>query len=489
MQLQSNEGIPYNLSPLASAIIDRAIDNVTRKLVAGHRNKKKSRPNAKTSDLGSATKDTLAAASAASAMEVANRGVAWKEMFQKTLSHGVSSIATMKFDGSFTVKNGKAEGLDDVPNTPGVYVVFNQQDETIYVGDSTKLKTRWHAGHLNEHKQGQRSDKPYKLAEEFQEGCTVKFVAMDSEATAAAVEAHLIATEKPKKNSREELKTEQGKRANIEAKKMKDASGSLTSISMGAATETAKNVGWGVFEQLATELTKALKDELVEVANGISRSIKHRLQRIFNRVWKVIQAIIDAPMKILAGIFEFVVNAVSKTIAQFYNLAKNIYDLGLSAWQLFQGAKTMTTEELVQKVTETLVLSGTLILWDALDPLLEANLATVVGPVAPYLSAAICAVGYGLSSFYLQRFVPALVKMLIAMKSGAQETVEEMRLTCEQLIAAQERELILLEDLKDYAEGSFSFEIETTEHTQALGTHEPVLALDVRTRLSARKSR
>jgi len=476
------------LPPLANAIIDRAIDNVTRKLVAGHRNKNNSRPNAKNSDLGSATKDTLAAASAASVMEVANRGVAWKEMFQKTLSHGVSSIATMKFDGSFTVKNGKAEGLDDVPNTPGVYVVFNQQGEAVYVGDSTKLKTRWNAGHLNEHKQGQRSDKPYKLAAEFQEGCTVKFVTMDSEATAAAVEAHLIAKEKPAKNTREELKTEQGRRANIEAKKMKDASGSTTSIAMGAATEAAKNVGWGVFEQMATELTKALKDELVELAKGVSRTIKHRLQRIFNRVWKVIQAIIDAPMKILAGIFEFVVNAVSKTIAQFYNLAKNIYDLGLSAWQLFQGAKTMTTDELVQKVTETLVLSGTLILWDALDPILEANLATVVGPIAPYLSATVCAVGYGVSSFYLQRVVPALVKLLIAMKSDAQEAVEEMRLTCEQLIAVQERELILLEDLRDYVEGSFDFEVDTRSHITSLASHQPVATLDLRARLAARKS-
>ena len=376
-----------------------------------------------------------------------------------------------------------------MPNSPGVYVVFNQQGEAVYVGDSTKLKTRWYAGHLNEHKQGQRSDKPYKLADEFQEGCTVKFVKMDSEATAAAAEAHLIATTVPplKANKKEELKNEQGIRTNIEAKKMKDSSGSATSIAMGAATEAAKNVGWGVFEQLATELTKALKDELVEVAKGISRSIKHRLQRIFNRVWKVIQAIIDAPMKILAGIFEFVVNAVSKTIAQFYNLAKNIYDLGLSAWQLFQGAKTMTTDELVQKVTETLVLSGTLILWDALDPILEANLATLVGPVAPYLSAAICAVGYGVSSFYLQRFVPALVKLLIAMKSDAQEAVEEMRLTCERLIAVQERELILLEDLRDYVEGSFDFEVDTRSHSTSLASHQPVAVLDVRARLAARK--
>jgi hypothetical protein len=170
-------------------------------------------------------------------------------------------------------------------------------------------------------------------------------------------------------------------------------------------------------------------------------------------------------------------------------LAKNIYDLGLSAWQLFQGAKTMSTDDLVQKVTETLVLSGTMILWDALDPILEANLATVVGPVAPYLSAAFCAVGYGVSSFYLQRFVPALIKLLIAMKSDAQEAVEEMRLTCGRLIAVQERELILLEDLKDYVEGSFDFEIDTRTHTASLAGHQPIAAIDVRARLAARKGR
>jgi hypothetical protein len=312
---------------------------------------------------------------------------------------------------------------------------------------------------------------------------------MESEATAAAVEAHLIATEKPKKNSREELLTEQGKRTNIEAKKMKEASGTAASIAVGAAKEAAANVGWGVFEQLVAELTKALKDELVEVAKGVSRSIKHRLQRIFNRVWKVIQAIIDAPMKILSGIFEFIVNAVSKTIAQFYNLAKNIYDLGLAAWQLFEGSKNMSTDELVQKVTETLVLSGTLILWDSLDPVLEASLASVVGPVAPFLSAVICAVGYGISSFYLQRFVPALVRMLIAMKTSAQEAVEEMRLACERLIAIQERELIMLEDLRDYIDSSFDFETDTRMRAGVLSSHKPVAALDLRARLASRKSK
>lgn len=471
----------HGLPPLANAIVDKAIDNVTRKLVAGYRNKKNSRPNAKTSDMGATVQDTLDATSAASAMAVANRGVAWKEMLQKSLSHGISSISTMKFDGSFTVQNGQAHGLDEsVPNSPGVYVVFNKNGEAVYVGDSVKIKQRWHAGHLNEHQQGQKSGVPYKLAEEFQEGCTVKFINMESEATAAALEAHLIKTENPKRNNKQELKTEQGKRSNIEAKKMKDASGTTTSLAKGAAIEAAVNVGWDAFEQLATELIKALKDELVEIAKNVKRPIKFRLKRLFDRVWSVIQKIIDAPLKILAGIFEFVVNAVSKTIAQFYNLAKNIYDLGLAAWKLFDGAQAMSTEELIEKVTETLVLSGTLILWDALDPWIETQLAFVVGPVAPYLSAAICAIGYGISSFYLQKLIPSLVRLLILMKTGAQAAVQEMRLACEKLIAVQERELQLLEDLKDYAEESFKLENETREHVRRLASHEAIAPLDIK---------
>ena len=485
--MTNNQEAIAELPPLANAIVDRAIDNVMRKLVAGHRNKKNSRPNAKTTDIGSAVKDTLGATNGESVMAVANRGAAWKEMIHKTLSHGIGSISTMQYDGSFTIKNGQAQGLDKVANSPGVYVVFNNDGKAVYVGDSNKLQTRWYAGHLNEHKQGQKSGKPYKLSEELQEGCTVKFVQMESEATAAALEAHLIKTEQPIRNKREELKDDQGKRSNIEAKKMKDASGSVKSLAMGAAKEAGWNAAWGVFEQLASELVKALKDELVEIVGGVSRSIKFRLKRLFDRIWSIILAIVKAPLKILAGIFEFVVNAVSKTISQFYALAKNIYELGLSAWNLFQGAQTMNKEELIEKVTETVILSGTLILWDALDPVLEANLAPLVGPVAPYLSAAICAIGFGLSGFYLQKLVPKLVEMLLAMKTGAQEAVQEMKAACDKLIAIQERELKLLEELKDYVEGSFDLETDLKVHLQTMSHHDPIAPTNIAALLALSK--
>ena len=80
-----------------------------------------------------------------------------------------------------------------MPNTPGVYVVFDHNDKPVYVGDSDNMQARWNAGHFNEYKQGQRPDaERYKLADEMEAGCTVKFIVMDSKETAAALEAHLI---------------------------------------------------------------------------------------------------------------------------------------------------------------------------------------------------------------------------------------------------------------------------------------------------------
>jgi len=222
------------LPPLANLIVDRAIDNTNRKLVAGLRNKRNSRAGAKSTDLGVVASDTLDAVSADSVMAVANRGQAWREMIEKSLTHGISSLKTMRFDGEFSIQDGKPTGLENVPNKPGVYVVFDKQGQAVYVGDSGQLQKRWHAGHLNEYRQGERANDPYKLAPEFAEGCTVRYVVMESEATAAALEAHLIKTEEPRVNSRQELKSEQGTRDNIEAKKMKDASGSTASLAAQA---------------------------------------------------------------------------------------------------------------------------------------------------------------------------------------------------------------------------------------------------------------
>lgn len=470
----STEEAPLrDLPPLANTIIDRAIDGMTRKLIAGARNRNDSRPNAST-DLTSDAKDAMKAVSAQSAMDVANRGGAWKELIQKSLTHGISSLGSMQYDGQFTVKDGVAEGLKDMPNAAGVYVVYNNEGKAVYVGDSGNLQKRWHAGHLNEHRQKQKRGERYKLAEELEKGCTVKFIKTDSTATAAAIEAHLIKTEKPAVNKREELKTEQGKRDNIEAKKMKDSMGTTGRLAAGAAIEGAAHFSFVVLEQLTAAVIKAVKDELVDLVIGAARSIKKRLHRFFMKIWDAVLKIIKAPFQMLAGIFEFIVNAVSKTVAQFAQLARNILSLGQAGLALYKGSQTMSTDELVAKISETILLSGTAILWDALDPVLEAQLATVVGPVAPYLSAAVCAIGFGVSSFYLQKMVPGLVRFMISAAAGAQDLLTQQRKAFEQLIEVYEREIQLLDALGGAVRETLIFERETREHINMLRPHQPI---------------
>lgn len=475
------------LSPLGNLIVDRAIDNTTRKLIAGFRNKNNSRPGAKSADPGAVIEDTLAATSADSGMQVANRGVAWREMIQKSLTHGICSLKTMKFDGEFSVRNGEADGLKNVPNKPGVYVVFDKDNKPVYVGDSTKLQKRWHAGHLNEFKQGETSGEEYKLSQEFKDGCTVRYVVMDSEETAAALEAHLIKTENPVKNKREELLNEQGKRTNIEAQKMKNAAADTLNLVGGAAIEAAKNSGWMVMEQLTSAVLKALKDELVDIFAGGRAKIMDRIKRFFKKVWAVVQRIIEAPLQLLAGIFEFIVNALSKAIRQIYQLARNIFDLGKSAWDLFQGARTMTKEELVRKVSETIIVSGTMVFWDGIDAVIESQLVGIVGPVAPYLAAAISAIGFGLSSHYLQKLVPTIVDFLVNSRTSFHDALDAQKEACLKLISISEKEFETINLLGQYVESSVTLEIQTKKHIRTLSSHTPVEAFDVRNLIQMRK--
>lgn len=297
---EATEAALIALPPLANTIVDTAIDNMTRKLIAGYRNKSVAKPNAKKVDVGAEAMEAVKATSAQSVMDVANRGQAWKELITKSLTAGISSIATMQFDGSFTIKDGiPDQDFKSLPNTPGVYVVFDQGNppKPVYVGDSGKMQKRWHAGHLNEHRQGQRSGNPYKLDEELSKGCTVKFIQMDSVESAAALEAHLIkenfsdfkdiakkpgsaakplseeeAKERAEaldqgmlKNQREELATEQGKRSNIEAKKMKDRLENTTALLKGAGGEALQNLGFDVLHRVTTTAIKAVRDELVNI--------------------------------------------------------------------------------------------------------------------------------------------------------------------------------------------------------------------------------
>ncbi|KIP87088.1 hypothetical protein SN15_03910 [Stenotrophomonas maltophilia] len=493
------------LPPLATVIVDRAIDNMTRKLVAGYRNKgdSKKRP-------------PHAPASAETVMEVANRGQAWKEMIQKTFTHGISSIDTLKFDGDgFRVEGGmRPEGFKDkMPATPGVYVVFDNNDRPVYIGDSDNMQRRWDAGHFNEHKQGKRpGGTPYKLEKVFDEGCTVKFVKMETKETAAALEAHLIQANfnnydgiKKKDNGRltpeqqaardealqdgmllnqrPELATEQGTRSNKEAKKIKDAAGTAASLAAGAAGEAFKNVGFDVFERLTTTAIKAIRDELVDVVMGGKAALKVRVERMLKKIMAVLRKVLDNPLQLLRGIVEFVVNALSKAIGQIYNLARNIFDLANNSWQLYKGAQTMSREQLVRTLSETIVTSGSLVVWDSLDLMLEkwltAQSGGVLMPFAPYISAAVTAVGFGVSTFALQAIVTRAIDAVVAFKQGHIELIEVERAACEQLILVAEQELELVAELGAFVQSEVIIHEQLALHTQQLSHHEAIQPIDL----------
>lgn len=506
---EATEAALIALPPLANTIVDTAIDNMTRKLIAGYRNKSVAKPNAKKVDVGAEAMEAVKATSAQSVMDVANRGQAWKELITKSLTAGISSIATMQFDGSFTIKDGiPDQDFKSLPNTPGVYVVFDQGNppKPVYVGDSGKMQKRWHAGHLNEHRQGQRSGNPYKLDEELSKGCTVKFIQMDSVESAAALEAHLIKenfsdfkdiakksgrADKPLseeeakeraealdqgmlKNQREELATEQGKRSNIEAKKMKDRLENTTALLKGAAGEAFKNAGFDVLHRVTTTAIKAVRDELVDIFHlqGAPTPIVVRIRRVLKKLVAVIKGFFEKPMQLARGIVQFIVNALSKSIGQIYNLANNIFDLASNAWNLYRGADTLSREELVRKISETVIVSGSLVLWDGLDPVIEAKLTPFAGVFAPYLSSMIVAIGFGISSHYLQHIVNTAIDAVIAFKMGLQESLDAAKAVCAQLISNAERELALMSDLRDYLTSSKELMTQLQAHTATLSTHQ-----------------
>lgn len=464
----------------ANAIIERAITNVRRKLVGGYRNRNNSRPNAKSADPSAGASETLKAANAKSVLAVSQRGSAWREIIQKSLSQGVSSLSTMQFDGQFTVKNGKPEGLKDMPNKPGVYTVYNSEGKPVYVGvASTKLQKRWYAGHLNEYRQGEKSGKGYKLKIPLEDGCTVKYTVMESDVTARALEAHLIKTEKPELNARQELKTEQGRRVNIEAKKIKDATGSTITLTKGAAVEAGINMTVAAFERVADVVCFALKDELVDIVLGSKASLTTRIKRFFQKVYEAIKDLFKEPFKLLSGLVEFVVNALSKAIGEIYALARNLCDLVQSAWNLYRSAATMSKEELVKKISETILISGALVFWDAIDPTLELQLTQFVGPFAPYLAATLTAIGFGISSYYLRDFIPAAVEFLVNFRLGLKESLEAQRAACDRLLLVFEEEVKLIGVTQDFVESSRDFIADTQQKMQTLRQHKPIEPLNI----------
>lgn len=467
-----------SLSPLANLIVERAIENANRKLIAGFRNKKNSRPNAKTPNPVQTAKDTARATSAQSALDVANRGVAWKEILLKSLSAGIGSLATLQFDGEIDLSAGDTSSTSQLPDKPGVYVVYEASGKLAYIGDSTNIRQRWQDGHMNDHRNGNSKGEPYKLSKAIDAGCKVKFIVMDSAETAAALEAHLIKTDKPPINKRQELDQEQGTRSNIEAKKLKDTLGDATDVALGAGKEALKNSGWQLMEQLTSAAIMAVKDELVDVFMGGTARLKQRVDRFLKKIWAVIEKIISAPLKLLNGVAEFIVNALSKAIRQVYNLARNLFDLAHGAWQLYKGAHSMSREELIQKIVETVVVSGTLVLWDGLEPVIESQLIPLTGVAAPYISCVLSAIGFGLCSYHLQSLVPVIVSYLVDFKSGWSESLEAKREAALQLIKVQESEWLMAEGLIEYANSVDALAKDAVMHSERLARHASVRAID-----------
>lgn len=467
-----------SLSPLANLIVDRAIENTNRKLVAGFRNKKNSRPNVKTTDPLQVSKDTLSATSAQSAMDVANRGVAWKEILLKSLSAGIGSLATLQFDGEIELSTADTSSVSQLPEKPGVYVVYDASGQLLYIGDSTNMRQRWQGGHLNNHRNDGKKGGRYKLSDQLDAGCTVKFLIMESVESAAALEAHLIRTENPPINKRQELHQEQGTRSNIEAQKLTDTLGNVTDVAYGAGKEALKNSGWQLLEQLTTAAIMAVKGELVDVFMGGTACLKHRVERFLKKIWAVIEKIIEAPLKLLNGIVEFIVNALSKAIRQVYNLARNIFDLAHGTWQLYKGAQSMSREELIQKIIETVVVSGTLVLWDGLEPVIESQLIPLAGLGAPYISCVLSAIGFGLCSHHLQSLVPSIVAYLVDFKSEFSESLEAKREAALQLIKVQENEWLMAEGLIEYAQSVETLAKEVIVHRERLARHTGVRKID-----------
>jgi|TARA_Y100001973_G_C5209118_1_gene344004 hypothetical protein len=416
------------LPALSNKIVDKAIDNVTRKLVLGARNRKNSRPDAKSINVKSEVSDILSASNTSSYVDVAGRASDWKEVISKSFSHGVSSLSTIQFDSEFNVVGGEILDSKSVHNGPGVYVVYGKSGKPVYVGDAEKVKARWVAGHLNENKQKTRSGEAYKLSSEFEDGCTVKVLHTATKETAAAIEANLIANHKKELiNKKEELSNGQGTRSNIEAKKIKERINSSTELFKGAAKEIGEQAAASAIEGLMASAIKHLKVELVDLFKSGKANAKFRIKRFLNAVINDIKNLKTNLAQMLKGILEAVIGLVSQAIAQIYNLVRNLFDLAASAYSLYKGRQSMSTEEMLNQVIETIVISGSLVLWDALDVSIEGLIFPYTGIFTGIIASIISAIGFGLTSHMLSKYVPKLVQFIMGFGISHQMALEERR--------------------------------------------------------------
>jgi len=417
-----------SLSPLANKIVDKSIDNITRKLVVGGRNRSKSRPSAKSVDIKVEISDLLKASNTANAIDIAKRTTDWREVITKSFSHGVSSLSTIKFDSEFTIAGGEAKDLKFVHDGPGVYVVYDKAGNAVYVGDAERVSKRWVAGHLNEYKQKAKLGQPYKLAGQIEEGCIVKVLHTDSKETAAAIEANLIANHKNELiNNKDELKNTQGTRSNIEAKKMKERLNSAKGLVEGAVREIGEQSVLAAIEGLLASAIKHLKLELVDLFKGGDAKLAERVQRFFQAIIQDVKNLKTNLKEMLKGVFDAVIGLISQTISQVYNLARNIFDLAANAYNIYKNKDKMSTEEVLNKTVETIVISGSLALWSSLDVAIEGLIFPFTGVFTGIVAGIISAIGFGITSHLLSKFVPSLVKFILGFGVSHQIALEERK--------------------------------------------------------------
>nr|WP_238933786.1 GIY-YIG nuclease family protein [Aliivibrio sp. S10_S31] len=368
------------------------------------------------------------ASNTSSAIDIAGRTSDWKEVITKSFSHGVSSLSTITFDSEFTVSGGVASGLESAHDGPGVYVVYDKNGSPVYVGDAKDVKKRWTAGHINENRQKTQRGKQYKLSTEFDEGCTVRVLHTDSVETAAAIEANLISNHKDELiNSKEELKNNQGTRSNIEAKKIKDRLNSAGSLVAGATKEVGEQAVASAVEALVASAIKHLKVELVDLFKGGKTKIIDRVKRFLLAVFNDIKNLKSNLKQMLKGVLDAIIGLVSQTLSQVYNLARNIFDLAANAYSIYKGKGSMSTEQVLNRIIETIVISSSLVLWDSLDVIIEGLIFPYVGPFTGIIAGIISAIGFGMTSHMLSKIVPSLVQFILGFGMSHQMAFEERR--------------------------------------------------------------
>ena len=151
----------------------------------------------------------------------------------------------------------------------------------------------------------------------------------------------------------------------------------------------------------------------------------------------------------------------------------------MAALQLYRGSETLSREELVRKISETVIITGSLVVWDVMDPILEAKLLPLCGPFAPYLASAIVAIGFGLTSHTLQKVVTSIIDSIIAFQRGLSQSLEASRSACEQMLVLAENEFSLLLGMEEYVASSTELMQGMEKHTSQLSQHKHIEPLDI----------